>query len=173
MFCSGVVAFTAIFPSTRRERERRKINQGAAVFDEGFIRVRAGGRGEEGGVASRSILLSTVQYLYVHPIVLPWVVLPGKKKDSNLRGLSPEGTVRTQHTWTRQVGARGPAHLGGFPPSSLVCFLLLHTDPASEAFREFNTKPHAFTFRIYNPLQNKCRVYIYITLVKRCRFNIK
>lgn len=28
------------------------------------------------GFASHSILLSTVQYLYVHPIVLTWVALP-------------------------------------------------------------------------------------------------
>lgn len=51
-------------------------------------------------VASHSILLSTVQYLYVHPMVLTWVALPEKKKDSNSREmflLSIE-VVRTQHT---------------------------------------------------------------------------
>lgn len=57
-------------------------------------------------VASHSILLSTVQYLYVHPMVLTWVALPEKKKiltpEDNSKSremflLSIE-VVRTQHT---------------------------------------------------------------------------
>lgn len=48
-------------------------------------------------VASHSILLSTVQYLYVHPIVLTWVASPEKRQPPQ-RILLSSAMVRTQHT---------------------------------------------------------------------------
>ena len=76
LFCSDVVAFNAIFPSTCRERECVR----EALSDCMCQKEREDILSEQ--VASHSILLSTVQYLYVHPIVLTWVALP-EKKDSN------------------------------------------------------------------------------------------
>lgn len=77
--------------------------------------------------ASRGILLSTVQYLYVHPIV--WTEAACRADDSK----SSE-TVRTQHTLdsASRVGAWTPR--GEAPPFALLCFpsCRAHAAPASE-----------------------------------------
>lgn len=85
LFCSDVVAFNAIFPSTRRERERQRVRVASMpnCTQKGRTDVLSM------RVASHSILLSTVQYLYVHPIVLTWVALPEKKKKKQTPDSNP------------------------------------------------------------------------------------
>lgn len=47
-------------------------------------------------VASHSILLSTVQYLYVHPIVLTWVASPEKRENKKKKILTLKRMISVQ-----------------------------------------------------------------------------
>lgn len=140
LFCSDVVAFNAIFPSTRRERERQRVRVVSMpdCTQKGWtdvLSMRA---------ASHSILLSTVQYLYVHPIVLTWVALPEKKKRSKHQILtleddsSPERCFSFPVRWLGHSTRRFSLQVGACRPLFRVpslfagsFFLFLHTVPAS------------------------------------------
>lgn len=87
LFCSDVVAFNAIFSFyTQREEERERERDCTQPKKKKKKRRRL--LSERERVASHSILLSTVQYLYVHPIVLTWVALP-EKRDYNPSRMNP------------------------------------------------------------------------------------
>lgn len=109
MFSSDVVAFKCHFSfymQRKSEKERRHVE----LKNIYRFKKEKTFQSKKEGSASHSILLSTVQYLYVHPIVLTGVALSAgiaeKKKEIAkaseaailvLRDVSRE-TVRTQHT---------------------------------------------------------------------------
>lgn len=75
---------------TQRENERERESVASPDFTQPKKRKGKKRRllSERERVASHSILLSTVQYLYVHPIVLTWVALP-EKRDYNPSRMNP------------------------------------------------------------------------------------